>query len=106
MPNTKRRQRLRGVCDRATKWLCRGSGDRAYGRTQHVRCRYARHCRSAGVKEHITRKWIASEAGRSRVWPSVFRSFQVVGLRGQLMLNLGEAGQGTGFVFVAAPLAA
>jgi DNA-binding IclR family transcriptional regulator len=32
--------------------------------------RIARHCRPAGVEEHITRKWIASEAGRSRVWPS------------------------------------
>src|SRR6516225_7196264 len=75
MPNTKRTQRLRGVCDRATKSLRRGSGDCAYGRTQHVQCRYARHCRSAGVQGHITRKRIASEAGRSRVWPSI------VGLR-------------------------
>ena len=43
-----------------------------YGRTQHVQCRYARHCRPAGVEEHITRRWIASEPGRSRNWPSLF----------------------------------
>ena len=30
-----------------------------YGRTQHVQCRYARHCRPAGVEEHITRERIA-----------------------------------------------
>jgi len=41
-----------------------------FGRTQHVQCRYARHCRPAGVEEHITRRRIASEPGRSRVWPS------------------------------------
>ena len=40
---------------------------------QHVHCRHARHCRPAGVEEHITRKWIASEPGRSRVWPSGVR---------------------------------
>jgi RNA-directed DNA polymerase len=39
-------------------------------RTQHEQYRYARHCHPAGVEEHITRKRIASEAGRSRVWPS------------------------------------
>jgi hypothetical protein len=31
MPNTKRTQLLRGVCDRATKWAYRRSGDRAHG---------------------------------------------------------------------------
>ena len=30
----------------------------------------ARHCRPAGVEGHITCKGIASEPGRSRVWPS------------------------------------
>ena len=40
-----------------------------YGRTQHVQCRYARHCRPAGVEEHITRKWIVSEPGIPRVRP-------------------------------------
>jgi putative ABC transport system substrate-binding protein len=35
--------------------------------TQHGQCRQARHCRPAGVEGHITRKRIASEAGRSRV---------------------------------------
>ena len=30
---------------------------------------YARHCRPAGVKGHITRKTIASEPGISRGWP-------------------------------------
>jgi hypothetical protein len=40
-----------------------------YGRTQHVQCRYARHCRLTGVEEHTTRKWIASEPGIPRVWP-------------------------------------
>ena len=39
-------------------------------RTQHEQDRYARYCHSAGVEEHITRERIASEAGRSRVWPS------------------------------------
>ena len=34
-----------------------------------MRHRYARCCRPAGVEGHITRKRIASEAGRSRVWP-------------------------------------
>ena len=38
------------------------------------KCRYARHCRPAGVKGHITRKRIASEAGISRDWPSVSRA--------------------------------
>ena len=32
-----------------------------YGRTQHVQCRHARHCRPAGVQEHITHKRIALE---------------------------------------------
>ena len=44
-----------------------------YGRTQHVQCRYARHCRPAGVEAHITRKWIVSEPGISRVPPPVVR---------------------------------
>jgi hypothetical protein len=48
-----------------------------YGRTQYVQCRYARHCRPAGVEEHITRKWIASEPGRSWVWPSVSNECRV-----------------------------
>src|SRR5262249_44967893 len=48
----------------------RGSGDCLHGRTQHERCRYARHCRPAGVEGHITRKRIALEPGRSHVWPS------------------------------------
>ena len=39
-------------------------------RTQHEQDRHARPCHSAGVEEHITRERIASEAGRSRVWPS------------------------------------
>ena len=39
-------------------------------RTQHEQYRYARYCRPAEVEEHLTRKRIASEAGRSRVWPS------------------------------------
>src|SRR6266568_487499 len=39
-------------------------------RTPHEQDRYARHCHSAGVGEHITRKRNASEPGRSRVWPS------------------------------------
>jgi hypothetical protein len=34
---------------------------------------YARCCRPAGVEGHITCKRIASEAGRSRVWPSASR---------------------------------
>ena len=29
------------------------------GRTQHEQCRFARHCRPAGVEEHITRERIA-----------------------------------------------
>src|SRR5947208_4984792 len=52
------------------KWAYRGSGDRLHGRTQQERYRYAR-CRSpAGVEEHITRRRIASEPGRSRVRPT------------------------------------
>jgi len=70
MPNTKRTQLLRGVCDRATKWAYRRSGDRLNGRTQHEQCRHARHHRPAGVEEHITRKRIASEAERSRARPA------------------------------------
>src|SRR5215813_602598 len=69
-PATKRTQRVRGVCDRATKWVYRRGRDRRRSRMQHEQCRHARHCRPAGVEEHITRKWIASEAGRSRIWPS------------------------------------
>src|SRR5215472_7240717 len=42
-------------------------------RRQHVRHRYARCCRPAGVQGHITCKGIASEPGRSRVWPSASR---------------------------------
>src|SRR6516225_10861028 len=42
-------------------------------RRQHVRHRYARCCCPAGVQGHITCKGIASEAGRSRVWPSASR---------------------------------
>ena len=38
-----------------------------------MQCRHARHCRPAGVQEHITRERIASEAGISRDWPSVSR---------------------------------
>ena len=38
-------------------------------RRQHVRHRYARCCRPAGVEEHITCKRNTPEAGRSRVWP-------------------------------------
>src|ERR1044072_8498503 len=34
-----------------------------------MRHRYARCCRPAGVKGHITCKGIALEPGRSRVWP-------------------------------------
>ena len=33
------------------------------------------NARPAGVGEHITRKWIASEAGRSHVWPSIETPF-------------------------------
>jgi hypothetical protein len=44
-----------------------------FARRQHVRHRYARCCRPAGVEGHITCKRIASEAGRSRVWPSASR---------------------------------
>src|SRR5215210_6928574 len=40
------------------------------GRTQHEQYRYARYCRPAGVEGHITRRKIALELGRSRVWPS------------------------------------
>ncbi len=43
-------------------------------RRQHVRHRYARCCRPAGVEGHITCKGIASEPGRSRVWPSLWRA--------------------------------
>src|SRR5262249_5189126 len=43
-----------------------------FARRQHVRRRYARCCRPAGVVGHITCKGIASEAGRSRVWPSLW----------------------------------
>src|SRR5215208_7351665 len=42
-----------------------------FARRQQVRRRYARCWRPAGVKGHITCKGIASEPGRSRVWPSV-----------------------------------
>src|SRR5215472_1907174 len=45
----------------------------SFARRQHVRHRYARCCRPAGVKGHITCKGIASEPGRSRVWPSASR---------------------------------
>jgi len=38
---------------------------------QHEQYRDARYCHPAGVEEHITRKRIASEPGRSRVWPAV-----------------------------------
>src|SRR5215470_19156131 len=48
---------------------CRGRGF-SFARRQHVRHRYARCCRPAGVKGHITCKGIVSEPGRSRVWPS------------------------------------
>src|SRR5436190_6594251 len=41
-----------------------------FARRQHWRHRYARCCRPAGVKGHITCQGIASEPGRSRVWPS------------------------------------
>jgi putative ABC transport system substrate-binding protein len=50
-----------------------------YGRTQHVQCRYARHCRPAGVEEHITRKWIVSEPGIPLVWPLLFASAVRIG---------------------------
>src|SRR6266581_790160 len=43
-----------------------------FARRQYVRHRYARCCRPAGVQGHITCKGIASEAGRSRVWPREF----------------------------------
>jgi hypothetical protein len=45
-------------------------GTQRAARRQHVRHRYARCCHPAGVQGHITCKRIASEAGRSRVWPS------------------------------------
>jgi hypothetical protein len=67
MPNTKRTQRLRGVCESATKWAYRRGGDCLNGRTQHEQFRYARHCHPAGVEEHITRERIALEPGISRV---------------------------------------
>jgi hypothetical protein len=66
----KRTQLLRGVCDRATKWAYRRSGDCLNSRTQYEQCRHARHRRPAGVEEHITGKGSASETGRSHVWPS------------------------------------
>src|SRR5262249_12544510 len=44
-----------------------------FARRQYVRHRYARCCRPAGVQGHITCKGIASEAGRSRAWPSASR---------------------------------
>src|SRR6516162_1255109 len=50
----------------------RGRGS-LFARRQHVQHRYARCCRPAGVEGHITCKRIASEAGRSRVWPSASR---------------------------------
>jgi hypothetical protein len=50
--------------------LIAGGGGCPLSRTQHEQYRYARCCRPAGVEEHITRKRIVSEAGRSRVWPS------------------------------------
>jgi len=42
---------------------CRGRGC-LRSRRQHVRCRYARRCRPAGVYSHITHRRIASEPGR------------------------------------------
>src|ERR1700747_3013004 len=45
----------------------------SFARRQHVRHRYARCCRPAGVKGHITCKGIAPEPGRSHVWPSMLR---------------------------------
>ena len=42
------------------------------GRTQHVQCRLCEALPSLpGSKSHITRKRIASEAGRSHVWPLI-----------------------------------
>ena len=35
----------------------------------------------AGVEEHITRKRIASEAGRSHVWPSIENLFSRTAVR-------------------------
>ena len=52
-----------------------------YGRAQHVQCRHARHCRPAGVQEHITRKRIASEAGISHVWPLIESSLSRTAVR-------------------------
>jgi hypothetical protein len=39
----------------------------------------ARHCRPAGVEEHITRKWIASEPGIPHVWPLLIMSAVRIG---------------------------
>src|SRR5215510_5441115 len=64
---TKRTQRLHGVSNEPRNGQVAGAETVGLGRTQHERCRYARHRRPAGVEEHITCKRTASETGRSHV---------------------------------------
>ena len=60
----KRTQRSCGVCIEPRKQACRRGGDVPSRRTQHERCRHARHRRPAGVGDHITHEGTASEPGR------------------------------------------
>jgi hypothetical protein len=81
-PQAKRTQQSSGVSYRAAKvGLCRGRG-RAKSRRRHERCRHARRRRPAVVQELITLARIASEPGRSRVWPAVGRRGSASGRRG------------------------
>ena len=65
---TKRTQRLRGVCDRAPKYPFRWGRRLSFAAERHMGRTVMRGTvYPAGVEEHITRKRIASELGRSCV---------------------------------------
>ena len=69
-PATKRTQRSRGVCDRATKLLIAGAETVFVGERNMSDGVMRGIAHPAGVEEHITREGIVSEPGRSRVWPA------------------------------------
>jgi hypothetical protein len=69
-PGTKRTQRLRGVCIEPRNGHFAGAEAVLMVERNMSSAAMRGADRPAGVKDHITRKWIASELGRSRVWPS------------------------------------
>ena len=82
MPNTKRTQRLRGVCDGAPKYPFRWGRRLSFAAERHMGRTVMRGTvHPAGVEEHITRKRIASELGRSHVWPSIESSLSRTAVR-------------------------